>query len=74
LLGDVAEQAPDGHAVDGGVVPEHGDHPGGDRQQGGEAADGGGLARAVGSEEAEDLALGDGEVEPVDGPGVPEGV
>lgn len=48
--------------------------PGGDRQQGRDAADCGGLARAVGPEQAEDLALPDGQVEPVDRPGAAEGV
>lgn len=58
----------------GGVVAEDADHARGDRQQGRDAADCGGLARAVGPEQAEDLALPDGQVEPVDRPGAAEGV
>ncbi|GAA4557569.1 hypothetical protein GCM10010309_70060 [Streptomyces violaceochromogenes] len=74
LLRDVAEQAAYGHAIPGGVVAEDADHAGGHGQQGGDAADGGGLAGAVGPEQPEDLALPDGEVESVHGVVVAEGV
>ncbi|GAA4964504.1 hypothetical protein GCM10023238_35180 [Streptomyces heliomycini] len=43
-------------------------------QQGGQAADGGGLARAVRPEQAQDGALGDFEVDAVQCPDVPEGL
>jgi hypothetical protein len=75
LLGGVAEQPSYGHAVPGGVVAEDAHHADGDRQQQrGDAPDGGGLARSVGSSQAEHLAFPDGQVEPVDGLRVAEGV
>ena len=54
--------------------PKHRDRAGRDGQQRGDAADRGGLARAVGAEQAEDLARRDLEVEPVDRDGLPEGL
>jgi hypothetical protein len=53
----------------GDVVAGHGRPAGRGRQQGAEDADGGGLAGAVGAEEAVDLALADVEVESIDGGG-----
>ena len=64
-----------GDAVDGGfggvgVVDAAGSGGGVDESE--EAADGGGFAGAVGSEESVDCAMGDGEVDVVEYPGFPE--
>ena len=67
LLGDVADQPPDRHALARDVVAEHVGDAGRDPQQRGEDADRRRLARAVGAEEAEHLAGPDLEVDRVDG-------
>jgi len=56
------------------VHARHHGSPGVGAQQGGEDAHGGGLARAVGAEQAEDSALGDFEVDAVEGTYIAEGL
>ena len=58
--------------VAGHVDARHGRPAGGGLEQGGEDADGGGLAGAVGPEQAVHGAVGDGEVDAVDGLDVAE--
>lgn len=67
-LEDDAEALADGVGLGEGVAAEDADdgaRPGGS-EHGGDDAEEGGLAPAVGAEDAEDLALGDGEVDAVE--------
>ena len=49
------------------IAPQHGDAPAGARPQAFEDLDGGGLAGAVGSEQSEDFARADFEIDAFDG-------
>ena len=62
-----ADEGPQSVAVPPGIEPEHADRAGVGRPQTGDRLDGRGLAGAVRSEDAEDLALLDGERDAVDG-------
>jgi hypothetical protein len=83
-LGHVADPAADAGRVADQVVPRHDGAARGGREQRGEHPQGGGLARAVGAEEAQDLARGHGQVDAthrfdgaalgLEGPGEPGGV
>ena len=66
-LGDVADAAPHLLRLPHHVVARDGGGARGRPEQGDEHPQRGGLARAVGAEEADHLALGDVEVDPVDG-------
>jgi hypothetical protein len=71
-FGDDTDLALDFDGVGSGVEAENLDAAGGWRKQAGEHLDGGGFAGAVGAEEAEELAGGDGEVDILDGGEVAE--
>ncbi len=66
-FGDDADLAFDFDGVGGGVEAENLDGAGGGREEAGEHLDGGGFAGAVGAEEAEELAGGDGEIDVLNG-------
>ena len=66
-FGDDADLALDFEGMGGEVEAEDLDVAGGGREQAGEHFDGGGFAGAVGAEEAEELARGDGEGDVIDG-------
>ena len=66
-FGDYAYLALELDGVGGEVLAENFDAAGGGGEEAGEHLDGGGFAGAVGSEEAEELALGDGEIDTGDG-------
>jgi len=67
LLGHDAQQAARGGAFPHHVVAHDADMAGGGREETGDAADSGGFAGAVGSQETEDLAGLRGERDVVDG-------
>jgi hypothetical protein len=71
-FGDDADLAFDFDGVGDGVEAEDLDAAGGGGEEAGEHLDGGGLAGAVGAEEAEELTGGDGEVDVLDGGEVAE--
>jgi hypothetical protein len=66
-LADVADAAPDAGRVGAHVAAGDRGRAGGGREQGGEHAEAGALARAVRAEEGHQLAVGDVEVEALDG-------
>ena len=63
VLGQVAETGTGGALLAGGLQPGDPGAPGGGQRQPGEHAHGGGLAGAVAPQEAEDRAVGDGQVQ-----------
>ncbi|MNT37210.1 hypothetical protein D3C72_1733370 [compost metagenome] len=67
LLRHVADAPLQGFGVVGDLAAEHFDLAGAGQQQAAEHADGGGLAAAIGAEEAEHLGAVDVQVQPVDG-------
>jgi hypothetical protein len=74
VAGDVGEAAVQCDGVVPGIAAEQPGGPGVGAQQTQQNTDGGGLARAVGAEEAVDLAGLHREVESVQGPGLAEGL
>ena len=69
VLAGETDAPPDGRGVGDDVVAEHGGAARVGTQQGGEDADGGGLARPVGTQEAEHRAGPGDEVDAVEGGG-----
>ena len=65
-IGHVADDMAHGVGLAHHVVAEDSGGAGGGRQEGGQDAQGGGLARAVGADEAEQIALVDGQVEGIE--------
>jgi hypothetical protein len=74
VLAGEADRPPDADRVGQQVMAGHGGGPGVRPQQRGEDADQGGLARAVGAKEGDDLARGHGQVNPVEDGLAPEGL